>query len=448
MPRRVRMWFMRSESARGYALLSPTLVVVVLGLLFPLLILTTMSFWKQDYFDIIRTFTTENYAAFFEKKIYYLILYRSIRISALVTLVTIVLAYPLAYYIAFHVKKNKMMWIILVTIPFWTSYLLRVFAWKVILGYNGVVNSGLISLGVISAPLEFLLYNPTAVVITLAHAWAAVAILPIYVSLEKIDRSLIEAARDLGESAFMTFVRVTLPLSLPGVIAASLLVFIPTVGDYVTPALVGGTRGIMIGNIIQSMFGKALNWPLGGGAVDHLHADRHPRGVRAARRHPLVPEEGGIGGGRAARRDERSRGARGRRSRGCGRSRWRAPEAERSWSVCGGLPRVPVPAGGGAADLLVQRLAVRHVSAEGLHARVVLRARGQPGAAERVLEQREGCGERVDPEHRPRDLRRQGGDPLPNAGARRADRVHHGAARDPGDHPGDLSPHGRSAWAA
>ena len=131
------------------------------------------------------------------------------------------------------------------------------------LGYNGVVNSGLKSIGLISEPLEFLLYNPFAVTITLAHAWAAFAILPIYVSLEKIDRSLLEAARDLGENAFMSFVRVTLPLSMPGVIAASLLVFIPTVGDYVTPSLVGGPSGIMIGNIIQSMFGKAFNWPLG-----------------------------------------------------------------------------------------------------------------------------------------------------------------------------------------
>ena len=131
------------------------------------------------------------------------------------------------------------------------------------LGYNGVINSGLKTLGFISEPLEFLLYNPAAVMITLAHAWAAFAILPIYVSLEKIDRSLLEAARDLGENAFITFVRVTLPLSLPGVIAASLLVFIPTGGDYVTPSLVGGPSGIMIGNIIQSMFGKALNWPLG-----------------------------------------------------------------------------------------------------------------------------------------------------------------------------------------
>lgn len=243
--------------------MSPTLLVILMALMVPLIILLTLSFWKQDYVHIIRTFSLDNYFAFFQKKIYYLILYRSIKISALVTFVTVLLAYPLAYFIAFHIQRNKIIWIILVTIPFWTSYLLRVFSWKVILGYNGVINSGLISLGIITEPLEFLLYNPNAVVITLAHAWAAVAILPIYVSLEKIDRSLIEASRDLGENAVMTFFRVTLPLSLPGVIAASLLVFIPTVGDYVTPALVGGTRGLMIGNIIQSMFGKALNWPMG-----------------------------------------------------------------------------------------------------------------------------------------------------------------------------------------
>ena len=260
---RIKIGFRQSEQAKGYALLSPTLVVIMLGLLFPLAILVVLSFWKQEYVHLIQTFTLTNYEDFFQKKIYYLILYRSIKISLFVMLATVILAYPLAYFIAFRVKKNKIRWIILVTIPFWTSYLLRVFAWKVILGYNGVVNSGLSSLGVISEPLQFILYNPVAVVITLAHAWAAVAILPIYVSLEKIDRSLIEASRDLGESAVMTFIRVTLPLSLPGVIAACLLVFIPTVGDYVTPALVGGPRGLMIGNIIQSMFGKALNWPLG-----------------------------------------------------------------------------------------------------------------------------------------------------------------------------------------
>jgi len=260
---RLTRMFLKSESLRGYTLLSPTLMAMILGLVMPLAVLLTLSFWIQEYLDFIQTFSLKNYTDFFQKPIYIKILFKSIRMSSLVTFVTVLLAYPMAYFIAFRIRRNKLIWLILITVPFWTSYLLRVFAWKIMLGYNGVINSGLKSLGLLNEPLEFLLYNPTSVVITLAHAWAAFAILPIYVSLEKIDRSLLEAARDLGENSFMTFVRVTLPLSLPGVIAASLLVFIPTVGDYVTPSLVGGPRGIMIGNIIQSMFGKAQNWPLG-----------------------------------------------------------------------------------------------------------------------------------------------------------------------------------------
>jgi spermidine/putrescine transport system permease protein len=169
----------------------------------------------------------------------------------------------MAYYVAFHVHRKKLLWIILMTMPFWTSYLLRVFAWKIILGYNGVINGGLKSVGLIEQPLEILLYSPTAVIITLAHAWAAFAVLPIYVSLEKIDRSLLEAAADLGDGPVMRFLRVTLPLSLPGVMAAMLLIFIPTVGDYVTPTLVGGPDGIMIANIIQVQFGRVNNWPMG-----------------------------------------------------------------------------------------------------------------------------------------------------------------------------------------
>ena len=152
------------------------------------------------------------------------------------------------------------------TLPFWTSYLLRIFSWKVILGFNGVINSGLMGMGIIDKPLEFLLYNPTAIVITLTHAWVAFAILPIYISLEKIDRSLLEAATDLGDGPIARFLRITLPLSLPGVIAATVLIFVPTVGDYVTPALVGGPNGLMIANLIQSHFGIINNWP-GGAAL-------------------------------------------------------------------------------------------------------------------------------------------------------------------------------------
>jgi spermidine/putrescine transport system permease protein len=161
------------------------------------------------------------------------------------------------------VHRRKLIWIILMTLPFWTSYLLRVFTWKIILGFNGAINSGLKGLGLIDQPLEFLLYSPSAVVITLTHAWAAFAILPIYVSLEKIDRSLLEAATDLGDGPVARFLRVTLPLSLPGVIAATVLIFVPTVGDYVTPALVGGPDGMMLANLIQAYFGKINNWPMG-----------------------------------------------------------------------------------------------------------------------------------------------------------------------------------------
>ena len=255
--------YIESESLRGYSLLSPTLLAMLVGLAMPLIVLLTLSFWIQEYLDFIRTFSLKNYLDFFQKPIYTKILFKSIRMSGMVTFVTVLLAYPMAYYIAFRVKQNKLIWLILITVPFWTSYLLRVFAWKIMLGYNGVINSGLKTLGILTEPLEFLLYNPTAVVNTLAQPSPPFPILPIYVSLENIDRSLLEASQDLGENTLMTFLRVTLPLSLPGVIAASLLVFIPTVGDYVTPSLVGGPRGIMIGNIIQSMFGKAQNWPLG-----------------------------------------------------------------------------------------------------------------------------------------------------------------------------------------
>ena len=265
---RWRALMLRHEWIRGYLLLSPTAFVMITMLIAPIISLVAMSFWTQEYFEIHREFTFANYAKALnifgaEDKIYALLLLKSIRMSLTATIAVVLLAYPMAYFLAFRVTKNKLMWIILITVPFWTSYLLRVFAWKVILGYNGVINSGLISAGILSEPLEFLLYNPTAVTITLAHAWAAYAILPIYVSLEKIDRSLLEAATDLGDTPIQRFWRVTFPLSLPGLIAATLLVFIPTVGDYVTPNLVGGTSGIMIGNIIQSLFGKANNQPLG-----------------------------------------------------------------------------------------------------------------------------------------------------------------------------------------
>jgi spermidine/putrescine transport system permease protein len=260
---RARAYFLKSEWLRGYTLLSPTLVVMVCLLALPILTLVTYSFWSQTYVHIDQTFTLKNYETFFEKWLYGKVLWRSIRMSATVTAITILLAYPVAYFLAFRVKKNKMTWLILINIPFVTSYLLRVLAWKIMLGNNGVINSSLLELGFIQAPLEYLLYSRFAVVLTLAHAWAAFAILPIYVSLQKVDRSLLEAAADLGDGPVKRFFRITLPLSMPGVIAAAVIEFIPTVGDYITPVMVGGPRGIMIGQIIAAQFGQAQNWPLG-----------------------------------------------------------------------------------------------------------------------------------------------------------------------------------------
>jgi spermidine/putrescine transport system permease protein len=252
----------RRNSGEGYALLAPTLVVMGLALAAPLLLMLLTSLKSQNGLGFAQGWTLAQYAAVLGRASYRILFARSVLISAAVTLATVLLAYPMAYFVAFHTRR-KFLWLVALTIPFWTSYLLRVFAWKIILGFDGVINSGLLRLHLIDQPLSFLLYNPFAVVVTLAHAWAAFAILPIYVSLEKIDRSLLEAASDLGDSALRRFLRITLPLSLPGVIGAAILIFVPTTGDYITPELVGGTKGTMIANLIEVQFNGAGNWPLG-----------------------------------------------------------------------------------------------------------------------------------------------------------------------------------------
>ncbi|MBL8581238.1 MAG: ABC transporter permease [Rhizobiaceae bacterium] len=255
--------FLQTEQGTGLALVSPPLLFALVMLVVPILVVVAHSFWTQDYLTIDRTFTLENYRVALTEPIYRDLLIRSLLISLTVSVATVVLAYPIAYYISFRGGRHKGLWLFVITIPFWTSYLLRVMAWKVILGYNGVLNGTLMGLGIIDEPSTAFLYNSSAVVITLTHAWAAFAILPIFVSLEKVDRTLIEAATDLGDGPLRSFLRVTLPLSVPGVIAALLIVMIPTVGDFVTPRMVGGKDGVMIANAIQAQFGKTANWPLG-----------------------------------------------------------------------------------------------------------------------------------------------------------------------------------------
>lgn len=256
--------FRNSETARGLALIAPPALYALLLLAVPLGAILAFSFWSQDFLTIDFTPTLANYRAAFAEPLYMQLILRSVLISGAVTAATVLLAFPIAYFVAFHVPPNrKSLWIFLITIPFWTSYLIRVFLWKVILGFNGVLNTSLTGIGLIDEPVSFLLYNANAVVITLAHAYAPFAILPIFVALQKVDRTLLEAARDLGENRVMVFIRVTLPLAVPGIVAAVLIVFIPTIGDYVTPRLVGGPDGLMIANMIQTQFLRLNNAPMG-----------------------------------------------------------------------------------------------------------------------------------------------------------------------------------------
>lgn len=256
----------RSQTASGYAMISPTAIYALLLLAAPLATVLFISFQTDGsgVREVIREFTFANYIQAWTDPIYRSIMLRSLFVATMVTLATVVLAFPVAYFVSFHVAPSKKsLWLFLITIPFWTSYLVRVFLWKVILGYNGVINSGLKSLGLIEDPITWINVNIGAIVVTLAHAYAPFAILPIFVALEKIDRSLLEAGSDLGEGRLMTFWRVTLPLAMPGVVAAVLIVFIPVVGDYVTPTIIGGGKLPLIANVIQKELLAIDNMPLG-----------------------------------------------------------------------------------------------------------------------------------------------------------------------------------------
>ncbi|MEJ0097687.1 MAG: ABC transporter permease [Bauldia sp.] len=253
----------RSSGPFRFALTLPGALVTLLLILSALFLLFVLAFRVNDSSLFGAGFTFDNFVTVASDPLYGLVIARSLVIAGLVTLATVVSAYPIAYYLSFHAGARRPLILFLVTLPFWTSYLLRVFAWKIVLAYNGVLNSALLLTGIWSTPSTAFLNTPAAVVLTLAHAYAPFAILPILVSLDTIPRSLAEAAADLGARPFTAFRRVILPNSMPGVLAGAVVVFVPTVGDYVTPALVGGPSSTMIGTLIQAQFGKAQDWPFG-----------------------------------------------------------------------------------------------------------------------------------------------------------------------------------------
>jgi len=252
--------------SRAYksAVTTPPLLWVTAFLLVPYALLFCYSFWSvSPQQTIIHNWNLQNYLQLVRNPIYLSVLFRSMRIAGAVTLFALLLGYPLAYFLSFHAAKRKDLLYQLVIIPLWASYLVRGYAWKTILGSDGVLNGLLQYLHITRHPVEFFLYSPFAVVLTLTHIYTPFTFLPIYASLEHVPRNLVEASHDLGASPWSTFRRVILPLSLPGVLAGATFAFVLTLGDFLAPLLVGGASGTMISNIVVSLFGAAYNWPLG-----------------------------------------------------------------------------------------------------------------------------------------------------------------------------------------
>ena len=254
------------EATRGRLLAIPAVVWLIVFFLLPLLIVLLVSFMTRGRDGtIVFPLTLEHYQRIFGP-IYFPVFVKSIWIALLTTIVCLLAGYPLAFYIATRKSKRAQnLALFLVILPFWTNFLVRTYAWRVLLGTEGTINETLLNIGLIGEPLP-LLNTQFAVLIGLIYGELPFMVLPIYTSVERFDFRLVEAAHDLGGNDFKAFMRVVLPLTLPGVIAGCILVFIPSIGAFITPDLLGGTQGIMIGNLINQQFHGTGNWPLGSAA--------------------------------------------------------------------------------------------------------------------------------------------------------------------------------------
>jgi spermidine/putrescine transport system permease protein len=241
----------------------PPLLWVTVFLLLPYALMLVHSFWLVRNGILIHEWNLQNYLKLVHNPVYAAVLFRTVRIAVSVTLLSLLLGYPLAYYLSFHAGPRKELLYQLVIVPLWVSYLVRGYAWKTILGSDGVLNAFLHYAHITNEPVAFFLYSPFAVVLMLTHIYTPFVFLPIYASLEHIPRPLVEASQDLGATPRATFFRVILPLSMPGLLAGATFAFVLSLGDFLAPLLVGGPSSTMIANIVQSLFGSAYDWPLG-----------------------------------------------------------------------------------------------------------------------------------------------------------------------------------------
>jgi spermidine/putrescine transport system permease protein len=248
--------------AQGLLLIAPADFYLFLAMILPLLLVTGLSFLSRgEYGQVLFKFTLGNYTSLFNP-VYGQIMIFSLLVGLGTTVFCLLIGYPMAYYIARAPARTRSLLLFLILLPFWTNFIIRIFAWMMILRSGGLLDSVLMSLHITKTSLN-LLYTPTAVMIGMVYEFLPFMVLPLYTSLEKIENSLLEAAADLGAPPWKAFLRVTLPLSVPGMIAGTILTFIPAMGMFVVPDILGGAKTILIGNVIRNQFLTARNWPLG-----------------------------------------------------------------------------------------------------------------------------------------------------------------------------------------
>ena len=263
-----------ADVRRNWALVAPALVLLILGASGPILIVAVYSLLEPgDYTGVTWRFTTEAWVSIFMQRdifdgtlgwseAHLTIFWRSVKLSLLTTLITLAVGFPTAWFIATRPARQRAMWLFLITIPFWTNLLIRTFAINEVIRAEGLLNTTLMGLGLISEPIR-IIYTDTAVLIGMAYVYLPLMVLPLFAAIDRFDMRLLEAGYDLYASRWRVLRRVILPIVKPGIVAGSILVFVPSLGAYVTPRIMGGGKNMMIGNFIELQFGQGRNWPLG-----------------------------------------------------------------------------------------------------------------------------------------------------------------------------------------
>lgn len=247
---------------KGKLLASPAIVWLTVFFAMPLVIMLVVSFYQRGlYGQLVPAFTLNNYLRFFEP-LYLSILWDTLLVSVGTTVLTLLVSYPLAYYVSRLPRNRQNIWLILIMIPFWINFLVRSYAWVIILRSQGLVNTVLINLGIIEIPLN-LLYNWGSVMVGMVYTLLPFMVLPLYVSIEKLDNEKLEAAYDLGATRIRAFWHITLPLTKAGILIGSVLVFVSSIGMFIVPDILGGAKSMLLGNVIQNQFLSARDWPFG-----------------------------------------------------------------------------------------------------------------------------------------------------------------------------------------